>query len=266
VSAEIVEKDLSYAVVGAAMEVHRKLGPGLKEYFYHRGLREKLHGLGIDARYKAKGRLAHRGQFADGFEADIVVENAIVLELKHLDGTFTPEHFAQIISYQKFWNLRLGILLDFGKECLVQQRVLYTAPTLSPDPRTICTDQPYDENDSELFQVICESFCEVGRQFGLGYRNTTYKSLVRIEMLSRGLDVHTPMAGIGIDESEIGTTDLNCFLINERSLVRVHALQAELRAADRAILQSYLSHLQLGWGLMVNFGKKEFEVRLVQVS
>ena len=123
-SVEIVEEDLSYRVVGVAMEVHRKLGPGLDEFYYHKAMLEKFRTAEIRGRYKAKGKLTHKGEFADGFETDFLVENSMILELKRLDGSFCPEHYAQIISYLKHWNIRMGMLIDFGKESLILERVV----------------------------------------------------------------------------------------------------------------------------------------------
>ncbi len=265
-AAEIIEKDLSYAVIGVAMEIHRKLGPGLDEFYYHRAMLERFRTAGIHGRYKAKGKLTHQGEFADGFEADFLVENRIVLELKHLEGQFCPEHYAQLISYLKHWNIRLGILIDFGKESLTSQRVVYDSPAVAPDPQNVCVAQLDSEQDLALFGAICESLCSLCIQYGLGYRNTTYKSLVRIELVSRGVSVRRPNTKIEFDGLELGNTELNCLVINQQCVVRVHALQDKLRAADRAIVQTYLRHLDLRWGLLVNFGKTEFEAAFVRAQ
>ena len=72
---------LSYAVIGKAMEVHRELGPGVDECFYHELLVEKLCAAGIEHQSKPRGQLMHRGRVADVFEPDIVIGSRLVLEL-----------------------------------------------------------------------------------------------------------------------------------------------------------------------------------------
>ena len=263
---EILYKELSYSIIGVAMEVHRKLGPGLKEFKYHQAMLEKFRAAGILGRSKAKGKLIHNGQFADGFEADFLIKDSIVLELKHLDGSFSAEHFLQIISYQKHWNCLLGMLIDFGKESLVFERVVYTSPNVSIEPQQLFHQQPELPEDLDVFNCICGSLCQLLRVHGLGYRDTTYKSLVRIDLRCHKLVVHSGTATIRIDQTSLGDADLPCFVVNDRSAVRVVALQNELRAADRAIVQTCLKHLGLRWGLLVNFGKNEFQSLYVSIK
>ena len=260
---EILYKELSYAIVGVAMEVHRKLGPGLREFKYHQAILEKFRQANIHGRSKVKGKLIHKGQFADGFEADFLIENAIILELKHLDGSFSPEHFSQVISYQKHWNCRLGMLIDFGKESLSFDRIVYTAPIVSLEPHQLFDRQPDSSGDSELFHLICESLSGLLSAYGLGYRDTTYKALTKIDLESQGVSASTATAMIQIDAISLGIAELPCFVINNRCVIRVLALQNELRAADRAIVQTCLKHLGLQWGLLVNFGKNEFQSQFV---
>ena len=119
---------LSYRAIGAAMECHRELGPGLNELFYHELLRQKLKAAGIKHQFKPTGQLFHRDLLVDQFEADLIIGDDLDLELKALWGTFAPEHLLQIICYLKFWRLRAGLLIDFGKESLVVRRIQFTPP------------------------------------------------------------------------------------------------------------------------------------------
>ncbi len=76
--------DLTYAVIGKAMEVHREVGPGLQEPFYHQILSEKLNAGELWHRFKPGGVLAHRGTRADEFEADLLFDGRLVIEAKVL--------------------------------------------------------------------------------------------------------------------------------------------------------------------------------------
>lgn len=262
----IVERDLSYQVVGVAMQVHRELGPGLDEFYYHRALLHRFQAVNIHGRYRAKGKLIHKGEFADGFEADFIVENAMILELKHLEGEFCPAHYAQIISYLKHWNIRVGILMDFGKASFKSKRVVFTSPLVSPSLSEISQVSPQVAEDRQVLEAVCGSLVDLTRQFGLGYRATTYKALARIDLQSRGMNVRSPLADIFVDEQKLGASELKCLVINNQCVLCVHALQDKVRAVDRAIAQTYLKHLNLRWGLIANFGKKDFELRPVWLS
>src|SRR5262245_40693334 len=110
---------LSYAVIGHAMAVHRELGPGLDEIFYHELLVGHLQTDSIAHQSKPRGELRHCGLLADEFVPDLIADLALILELKALRGDFAPDHLMQIMCYEKFWRIPFGLLLDFGKESLV---------------------------------------------------------------------------------------------------------------------------------------------------
>lgn len=112
---------LSFKVIGLAMETHRALGPGLLEEFYHQDLVARLTKDGIGHLSKPRRDLIYRGTVADTFEADLVVEGKLIPELKVLLSGFDAEHFTQILAYSKFWKLRTGLLLDFGKASLIRK-------------------------------------------------------------------------------------------------------------------------------------------------
>ena len=100
---------LSYKIIGEAMRVHREIGPGVDELFYHELLSEYLTELGIVHLWRPRQTLIHRGRVADIFEPDIVIMEHYVLELKMLKkGRFSPEHYIQLKCYLKFWNIGVG--------------------------------------------------------------------------------------------------------------------------------------------------------------
>lgn len=122
----LLHRQLSYSIVGVLMDVHNSLGPGWDEYDYHRAALKGLESKGLRAQSKLGGVLNHRGLVADAFELDVIVEDRVILELKHLDADFAEAHFVQIINYLKLWQKDLGILVDFGHEGLRYRRVPYT--------------------------------------------------------------------------------------------------------------------------------------------
>jgi len=120
---EILFKELSYDVVGAAMEVHRILGPGFLEAVYQAALEHELALRNIP--FEAQKRLAvtYKGRLVGEYVADIVVDGQIILELKAISA-LTKAHEAQAHNYLAATGLRLAILLNFGAKSLQQERVV----------------------------------------------------------------------------------------------------------------------------------------------
>jgi GxxExxY protein len=104
---------LSGEIIGAAIEVHRVLGPGLLESAYEDCLAWELtqrrprvtRQTSIPVRYKEL-------RIDEGYRADMVVNEAVILELKCVDS-FQPIHIAQVLTYLKMTDLKLGLLLNF---------------------------------------------------------------------------------------------------------------------------------------------------------
>ena len=111
---ELFERELTDRIIGAAIEVHRALGPGLLESAYRMCL---MHQLALDdlrADREVAIPVAYKGLQLDcGFRADIIVENCVVLELKTVERLL-PVHDAQLLTYLKLCECRVGLLLNFN--------------------------------------------------------------------------------------------------------------------------------------------------------
>jgi len=121
--AEIIYKELSYAIVGAAMEVHRILGPGFLEAVYQAALAHELTGRGIRFEQFKKLPVYYKGVLVGDYEADFVIEGKIILEIKAVSHLH-PKHEAQAINYLTATGFRLAILLNFGADSLQHQRIV----------------------------------------------------------------------------------------------------------------------------------------------
>jgi GxxExxY protein len=119
----ILYKELSYAVVGAAMEVHRTLGPGFLEAVYQAALAHELSLRNICFEQFRTLPVTYKGVSVGNFEADFVVEDKIILELK-ATSALHPKHEAQAINYLTATGLRLAILLNFGADSLQHKRLV----------------------------------------------------------------------------------------------------------------------------------------------
>ena len=113
------------AALTAATVVHRELGPGLLESVYERALMIELAEVGLRADRQVEIPVHYRGhELGIGFRADVIVEDALLLELKSVDNV-TPVHLAQVITYLKLLGFRRGFLLNFSRPLMKEgiQRV-----------------------------------------------------------------------------------------------------------------------------------------------
>ena len=109
---------LSSAVIGAAIEVHRLLGPGLLESIYQRALCHELALRGIPFRSQHPVRVSYkRVELGDDLKLDILVADRLIMELKAVDRLL-PLHESQLITYLKLTSLQTGLLLNFNVRLL----------------------------------------------------------------------------------------------------------------------------------------------------
>ena len=120
--AEILHKELSYAVVGAAMEVHQHLGASFLEKVYQKALAYELSLRKIPFEQYKPLPVTYKGLLVGEYEADFMVDGKIILEIKAV-SSFHPAHEAQALHYLAATGYRLALLLNFGKESLQQKRV-----------------------------------------------------------------------------------------------------------------------------------------------
>ena len=112
------EKDLTEKVIGCAIEVHRRTGPGLLESVYERCLAIELTGANIPYDTQKEIPVQYKGVLLDcGYRADMVVEDRLVIELKAVDKIL-PLHEAQLLTYMKLAGMSLGLLINFNVKLL----------------------------------------------------------------------------------------------------------------------------------------------------
>lgn len=112
------ENQLTEQVIGAAIEVHRHLGPGLLESSYETCLAYELRQreLALE-RQKPLPLIYKEIRLDQGYRVDLLVEQKVVVEIKVVDK-IAPVHEAQVLSYLKFSNCRVGLLLNFNVQLL----------------------------------------------------------------------------------------------------------------------------------------------------
>lgn len=255
--------ELSHAIIGAAFEVHNELGPGWNEWDYHRAMLESLQNKGLKAESHLKQKLTHRSHAVDEFELDILVENKIILELKHLCSGFCAQHFIQIINYLKNWGKDLGILINFGMERLSFKRVPY-----SPKKGTIRLAGKWDDLQGKVKESAESIFSSCGHildQHGLGYGAESFKKILFQELQYQHQKVRMPEASPTFRSLSFGYRPVDALLLNETVLIRTTAF-SDTTAVGLSRLQSAMKHLRLNEGALINFGKSELTLRGVLFS
>lgn len=110
----MIENEISKKIIGAAIEVHKQLGPGLLESSYEMCLAFELRQLGLQVQTQVALPLVYKKVKLDaGYRIDILVENKIIIEIKAVDA-LADIHTAQLLTYLKLKNLKVGLLINFN--------------------------------------------------------------------------------------------------------------------------------------------------------
>ena len=123
-------EQLGNQIIGAAIEVHRELGPGLLESSYERCLFYELNLRNIRAERQKQQPIHYKGfEMDEGYRIDLLIEGKIVLELKAVDA-LNNVHKAQLITYLKLSQCALGYLINFNVPVLKDglQRIVNNHP------------------------------------------------------------------------------------------------------------------------------------------
>ena len=116
----MVENDISRQIIGAAIEVHKYLGPGLLESAYSSCLARELTIQGINYTCETPLDIIYKGEKIDvGYRLDFCVENRVIIELKSIEKLL-PIHDAQLLSYLRLSNIKLGLLISFNTTLLTK--------------------------------------------------------------------------------------------------------------------------------------------------
>ncbi|MDC0307659.1 MAG: GxxExxY protein [Planctomycetaceae bacterium] len=112
------ENDIGTKILDVTFEIHRELGPGLLESVYEIVLAEELKKKGFIVQRQVPVPIAYKGlSFEEGFRADLIIENSVIVELKSIESV-SRVHAKQVLTYLKLLDFRLGYLINFGTELM----------------------------------------------------------------------------------------------------------------------------------------------------
>jgi len=114
----MTENEISYKVIGIALELHKNLGPGLLESTYENALAYDLVQSGFDVKQQVPMPFVYKEIKMDvGYRLDLVVNNKVIIEIKSLEN-IAPVHYSQLLTYLKISGLKLGLLINFNTKFL----------------------------------------------------------------------------------------------------------------------------------------------------
>jgi GxxExxY protein len=117
----LLYKDLTYKIIGAAMETHRVLGPGFLEAVYQTALAHELELRGMPIQEQVVLQVGYKDIIAGEYRADFLIENKVILEIKAV-SELNEIHEAQLINYLKATTYKVGLLINFGGTSLEHLR------------------------------------------------------------------------------------------------------------------------------------------------
>jgi len=272
-AAHVRPNELTHEIIGAAIEVHRELGPGKTEAAYERALAHELTLRGLATRVQKPVPVVYKGvKLECGFRLDVLVSDTVVIEVKSVEGVL-PVHRAQTLTYLKLGGWKLALLLNFNVAVLkegIERMVLgfeeqgessLGAPNRSRVAAGNANTAPslhsaVDSGDAEaetLAREIIASAMEVHRELGPGLLPSAYDACLCHELHLRGMPFERKRALAlsykGVQLAELDEVDL---LIGGRVVVSSNALTQVLPVHEARLL----SQLRLGgWklGLLLNF-------------
>jgi GxxExxY protein len=118
----MVDDELTYKVIGCAMEVHKTLGNGFQEVIYQRCLAIELENKEIDFKREVEQEIYYKENNVGTRRADFIVENKLVVELKAVIE-LEDVHLSQAKNYLTAYNFEIGLLINFGSASLQYKRV-----------------------------------------------------------------------------------------------------------------------------------------------
>ena len=112
------ENEISYKIIGAAIALHKNIGPGLLESAYESALCYDLRQAGFDVACQVPMPFLYKEvKMEVGYRIDLVVEGKVLIEVKAVE-VLAPVHYAQTLTYLKLSGLKLGLLINFNEKTL----------------------------------------------------------------------------------------------------------------------------------------------------
>lgn len=253
----------TYEIQKHIFAVRNELKTGWSEEIYHQALRQSLFEARIPAQSKPRRALVHHESEVHVFEPDLIVADKIILELKVLPraSDFAGEHVAQLIHYLKFFEMRLGILVNFAPAHVLTKRVIWDEPPVTVTEDLARVAPLLSTPDRLLVDSVRAGILALAEQYGLGYSDLIYRNLVAAELRHRQIPC---LAGVEAPAhwggKVIGRQATLHLLVANTLLLHVCALAERPASYEFAGMKTFLAALGLRFGLLVNFGYRQLQI------
>lgn len=250
---KIIHPELNYAVRGVLLDVFNALGPMLKEEFYRDAIVHGLTKRGIRCDPEKSFEVFYRGIRVGLYFVDIWIENGkIFLEIK-VAPIISRLHKAQGISYLKVTDADLAIVVSFGAESLIDQRlpnfVRGKVVEFQPTPHALADDLLYPELSVRLFDALHRVHFELGP----GFLHQIYRRATMIELQFQGIPFeYIKQIPISYDGQTLGYQDVRLLRVANQILLATIAVQTVDQPMQEQ-LKARLRHLDLQLGFIANF-------------
>ena len=257
--------ELSGRVIAAAIAVHREIGPGLDEPAYSRALSMELAAGGIEHECQVAIPLIYKDTRLDcGYRIDLVVARQLLIELKAVE-TLHPVHEAQLITYLRLSNIKLGLLFNFG-QLVLRDGIRRRANSYTRVPHQPILRPPgADGLDSVSSEVIAAAL-EVRRVLGSGLLRSAYETALAHELVLRGIkcDRKQPVKLTYRDEQIPSLKEIP--LVVEGRLMVTCVCAKSIEPVHLACQRSLLKASGIEDGLCFNFNAESLETEIRRIS
>jgi GxxExxY protein len=260
----LIDEELTYTLKGCFFDVQNQVGFGLPEGAYQEGLARAFATRGIPAQPHPTLTLDFSGHPVLELKPDFIVAERIVLELKALREEFAREHYIQLFSYLKASKIRLGFLVNFGRERVFdERRVFDEKPVVVEEHWDVVKGRIHGEERNAM-AAARQALLTVGREYGLGYGEEIYYRLFAAVARHCGHALNLePWAEPLYNDCPLGKFPIDCLVVDERVVCVMTALKDGLDGFDIARSRSYAKNLGLRFGLAANFGKDKLDLQAV---
>jgi GxxExxY protein len=256
--------EMTKVVIGAAIAVHKALGPGLDEADYEMALHLELLERGIEHDCQVALPVVYKGvRLECGYRMDLVVSGGLLLELKVADKLH-PLHEAQLLTYLKLSKMALGLLMNFNV-VLLREGIVRRVQTIAHQEVPIVSMPPIHGFDA-LSEEVVSAALEVQHVLGPGLLRSAYEACLAHELGLRGVKVERGLpANVRYRESLFPSNKQIPMIVEGQVLVACHCV-SELKPLHLARDRSLLKVAAVETGLSMNFHAESFgaEIRRIR--
>jgi len=258
---ELLYKDLTYKIRKCIFEVQNEIGAGFDEETYHQGLIMSFTNHNLPFLSREKKALLHRGKIVHNFINDFVLFDKIILSVKCVPCEFLRAHYIQLFSELKVWKMKVGQIVNFGLPVIEIERYVYIEKEPNYIENYTYIDNHINNQEKEILAQIVKGIKDVASMHKLGYSRVIWKNIVEAELEYLRLSfTKNNIIPVQFFEKTIRKYRLRHFIVENKIIFGITALQDNINQYDVANMQSYLKELKLSVGLIVNFGKRDVQI------